>query len=50
MATRSPVPTGSTGWLANSAPVRLGGEALGAAGENDQYHGDLDSAFLRIFR
>jgi hypothetical protein len=41
---------GPTVWLASSAPVRLGGKAAGAAGENDQYHGDLDSPFLRIYR
>lgn len=42
--------TGPIGRVANSAPVRIGGKAVGPAADNDQYHGDLDSVFLRINR
>jgi hypothetical protein len=41
---------GRTGRLANATPLRVGGKALRAAGQNDQYHGDLDNVFLRIDR
>jgi hypothetical protein len=42
--------SGPTGWLASSAPVRIGGKAVGSAGQNDQFHGDLDSVFLTFLR
>ena len=42
--------TGRTGRVANSAPVRIGAKALASGGGNDQYHGRLDSVFLKIDR
>jgi hypothetical protein len=37
---------GLTGRLANIAPVRVGGKKIGAG--NKQFHGDIDSVFLRF--
>lgn len=39
---------GKIGRIVNNAPVRIGGKAVGSASDNDQYHGDLDSVFLRV--
>ena len=41
---------GATGRIANAAPVRIGGKAVGHAGDDDQFHGRLDNVFLRITR
>jgi hypothetical protein len=41
---------GATGRVANAIPVRIGGKAVGPAGDNDQYHGDMDNVFLKIIR
>jgi hypothetical protein len=39
---------GQTGLISNAAPVRVGGLALIRA--NDQYHGNMDSVYVRIKR
>lgn len=41
---------GPTGGISNNAPVRFGAKDLGKAGSDDQYHGRLDSMFLKIDR
>jgi hypothetical protein len=38
---------GATGRLANAAPIRVGGLKVATA-RNDQYHGRLDSVFVKI--
>jgi hypothetical protein len=37
---------GRTGFIANAAPVRVGGQSLGH--DNDEYHGVLDNVFVSI--
>lgn len=37
-----------SGPIASKRPVKVGGRAVGAAGKNDQFHGDLDNVFLHI--
>jgi hypothetical protein len=39
-----------TGRLSNRAPVRIGSKNVGSAGDNDQFHGRIDSVFLKIDR
>ena len=40
---------GATGWIANEAPVRIGGNKV-ASGPNEQYHGSIDRVFVRTGR
>ncbi len=40
----------SSGLIAQKGPVKIGGRAVGHAGSNDQFHGDLDDVFLHIGR
>ena len=42
--------TAGTGRLSNNAPVRIGSKSVGSAGGNDQFHGRVDSVFLKIDR
>ena len=42
--------TGRIGRVVNTAPVLIGGKAVGPAGGNDQYHGDLDQVYLHVGR
>jgi len=42
--------TAPTGGLNNRAPVRIGSKSVGRAGGNDQFHGAIDSIFLKIDR
>lgn len=37
-----------SGKFTSAAPVKVGGRAVGKAGRNDQFHGDLDNVFLDI--
>lgn len=37
-----------SGKFTSRAPVKVGGRAVGKAGHNDQFHGDLDNVFLQI--
>ena len=39
-----------SGKITSNDPVKVGGRAVGHAGSNDQFHGDLDNVFLRIPR
>jgi hypothetical protein len=41
---------GATGRVANAAPVKIGGKAVGRGVGNDQYHGRLDNVFMTIRR
>ena len=42
--------TAPTGGISNRAPVRIGSKSVGSAGDNDQFHGRIDSVFLKIDR
>lgn len=37
-----------SGKIINKYPVKVGGRAVGRAGRNDQFHGDIDNVFLHI--
>ncbi len=37
-----------TGPITSTSPVKIGGRAVGHAGSNDQFHGNLDNVFLHI--
>jgi Concanavalin A-like lectin/glucanases superfamily len=37
-----------TGAITSTSPLKIGGRAVGHAGSNDQFHGDLDNVFLHI--
>ncbi len=37
-----------SGKFTSPVPVKVGGRAVGKAGHNDQFHGDLDNVFLQI--
>ncbi len=37
-----------SGPIASKRPIKVGGRAVGLAGKNDQFHGDLDNVFLHI--
>lgn len=42
--------TAATGGLSNTAPIRIGTKNVGSAGDDDQFHGRIDSVFLKIDR
>ena len=42
--------TAPTGGISNRAPVRIASKRVGRAGGNDQFHGTIDSIFLKIDR
>lgn len=37
-----------TGAIANTAPVTVGGRAVGTLASNDQFHGNVDNVFLKV--
>lgn len=41
---------GRIGRITTTAPIRIGGKSVGSTSDNDQYHGSLDNAYLRIDR
>jgi hypothetical protein len=43
---RAATAAGATGFIGNDAPVRIGGKKIKPG--NKQYHGALDSVFLRF--